>query len=364
MGHPVASIVLTEEEKSTLQRYVRRGTTSQQLAERSRIILACARGLNNREVAKEIGVIPHTVGKWRQRYVQSRLDGLHDCARPGTPRSIGDEIVEKVIVQTLETIPKGATHWTTRGMAKSVGISRETVGRIWRAFGLKPHLSESFQLSTDPLFIEKVRDVVGLYLSPPDNALVLSVDEKSQIQALNRAQPMLPMQMGQKRMETPEYRRHGTTSLFAALDVATGKVIGKCYRQHRAIEFRKFLELIDSSVELNLEVHIVLDNLATHKTPIIKRWLERHPRYHVHFIPTHSSWLNQIERWFALLTNRQIKRGAHCSVLDLEEAIYEFLDVHNQQPKPFRWTKSADEILRKTEAFCKRTLRTQGVDQI
>jgi transposase len=241
-------------------------------------------------------------------------------------------------------------------MAKQIGISRESVGRIWRAFGLKPHRSETFQLSTDPLFVEKVRDVVGLYLNPPANALVLSVDEKTQVQALNRTQPILPMQPGRTERRTPEYDRHGTTSLFAALDVATGNVIGKCFRQHRAVEFRKFLNIVDKEVPQELEAHLILDNVATHKTPAIKAWLLRHPRFHLHFIPTHTSWLNQIERWFGLLTERQIKRGAHCSVPALEKAIYEFLDAHNEDAAPFSWTKSADVILAKVAGFCGDTL--------
>lgn len=359
-GRPTAVIELSDEERKTLQRYMRRRTASQQLVQRARIVLGCANGLNNQQIAADVGVSVHTVGKWRRRFAEERLDGLHDTPRPGTPRSIDDEMVEEVIVKTLETTPKGATHWSTRQMAKHMGISRESVGRIWRAFGLKPHRSDTFQLSTDPLFIEKVRDVVGLYLNPPDNALVLSVDEKTQVQALNRTQPILPMQPGRSERRTPEYRRHGTTSLFAALDVATGNVIGKCFRQHRAIEFRKFLNIVDKEVPQELEVHLILDNLSTHKTPAIKGWLSRHPRFQLHFIPTHSSWLNQIERWFGLLTERQIKRSAHCSVQALEKAIYEFLDVHNGAPAPFQWNKSADEILKKVAGFCRDTLATRG----
>lgn len=359
-GRPTAAIELSDEERETLQRYTRRRTASQQLVQRARIVLGCAKGLNNQQIAAGVGVSAHTVGKWRRRFAQERLDGLHDTPRPGAPRSIGDEMVEGVIVKTLETTPKGATHWSTRQMAKHVGISRESVGRIWRAFGLKPHRSDTFQLSTDPLFVEKVRDVVGLYLNPPDNALVLSVDEKTQVQALNRTQPILPLQPGRTERRTPEYDRHGTTSLFAALDVVTGNVIGKCFRQHRAIEFRKFLNIVDKEVTQELEVHLILDNLSTHKTPAIKGWLSLHPRFHLHFIPTHSSWLNQIERWFGLLTERQIKRSAHCSVQALEKAIYEFLDAHNEAPAPFLWTKSADEILEKVAGFCRDTLAAQG----
>ena len=359
-GRPTVAIELTAEERETLQRYLRRRTASQQLVQRSRIILGCARGLTNTQVAETVGVNKDTVTKWRRRFAEERLDGLHDAPRPGGPRSIDDDKVEEMIVRTLESTPKGATHWSTRQMAKQAGMSRESVGRIWRAFGLKPHRAETFQLSTDPLFVEKVRDVVGLYMSPPDNAVVLSVDEKTQVQALNRTQPILPMQPGRTERRTPEYNRHGTTSLFAALDVATGNVIGKCFQRHRAVEFRKFLNIIDGQVPDELDVHLILDNVATHKTPAIKNWLARHPRFHVHFIPTHSSWLNQIERWFGLITERQIKRGAHRSVQALKKAIREFLDASNEDAAPFKWTKTADEILAKVAGFCSRTLKAHG----
>ncbi len=359
-GRPTVALELSSEERTTLERYVRRRTCSQQLALRSRIVLECARGTTNREVAFKLGVTPHTVGKWRRRFAEMRIDGLHDEPRPGAPRTIDDDKVEEVIVRTLESTPKGATHWSTREMAKAVGISHVSVRRIWHAFGLKPHRSETFQLSKDPLFVEKVRDVVGLYMRPPDNAVVLCVDEKSQVQALDRTQPILPMQPGRTERRTPEYRRHGTTSLFAALDVATGNVIGKCFRRHRAVEFRKFLNLIDKEVSAEFDVHVIADNYSTHKTPEIKRWLTRHPRFTFHFIPTHSSWLNQVERWFGLLTDKQIKRSAHRSVPALELAIHEFVDAHNADPRPFRWVKSADEILAKIERFCRRTLQAQG----
>lgn len=356
-GRPTIPIELTDGEKSTLQRYVRRGSASQQLAQRSRIVLACATDLTNQEIAATAGISANTVTKWRRRFAEQRIDGLHDTPRPGAPRTIGDDKVEEIIVSTLESTPKGATHWSTRQMARHMGVSRESVGRIWRAFKLKPHRSDTFQLSKDPLFVEKVRDVVGLYMSPPDNAIVLSVDEKTQVQALDRTQPILPMQPGRSERRTPEYNRHGTTSLFAALDVATGDVIGECFRQHRSVEFRKFLNTINREVPEGLDVHLVLDNLSTHKTPIIKSWLARHPRFHVHFIPTHSSWLNQVERWFGLLTERQIKRGAHCSVYALERAIHAFLDAHNENAAPFKWTKTADEILAKVAGFCRKTLK-------
>jgi transposase len=354
-GRPKAELVLTAEERAVLERYVRRGTTAQRLSLRARIVLACADGANNKLVAKRLGTTEPTVGKWRARFVEARLDGLLDEPRPGAPRSITDDAVEAVVVKTLETTPKGATHWSTRQMARVVGVSHDSVRRIWNAFGLKPHLTQHFQLSNDPLLIEKVRDIVGLYMSPPDNALVLCVDEKSQIQALNRTQPLLPLRPGQAERRTHDYERHGTTTLFAALDVATGNVLGKCYARHRAIEFRKFLDRIDANVPAELDVHVVLDNYSTHKAPIVKAWLAKRPRYHLHFTPTHGSWLNQVERWFGLLTQRQIKRGAHTSVASLQAAIESFLAAHNDDPTPFNWTKSADEILASIARFATRT---------
>jgi transposase len=295
------------------------------------------------------------VGKWRQRFVDRRLDGLLDEPRPGAPRRLSDADVERVITKTLESTPRGATHWSTRSMAQATGMSQSAISRMWRAFALQPHRSETFKLSKDPLFIEKVRDVVGLYLHPPDKAMVLCVDEKSQIQALDRSQPLLPLRPGQAERRTHDYTRHGTTSLFAALDLATGRVIGQFHRRHRAIEFRKFLIRIDDAVPEPLDVHIVLDNYATHKTPAIQRWLARHPRFHLHFTPTGASWLNLVERWFAELTQKQLRRGVHRSSRELEKAIREFLEVSNEDPKPFVWTKSADEILESVAAFCKRT---------
>jgi len=349
-------LVLSDEERATLERYVRRGTTAQRLVMRARIILLCAAGLENQRVARRLRTSAFTVGKWRRRFAVDRLDGLLDESRPGTPRTITDDAVEAAVVRTLETTPKGATHWSTRQLAKAVGISKSSVQRIWHAFGLKPHRTEGFQLSTDPLLVEKVRDIVGLYLSPPDNALVLCVDEKSQIQALNRTQPMLPLRPGQVERRTHDYERHGTTTLFAALDTQTGKVIGECRARHRAVEFRKFLDLLDANIPAGLDVHLVMDNYSTHKTPIIKAWLAKRPRYHAHFTPTHGSWLNQVERWFGLLTQRQIKRGAHTSVGSLVTAIQEFLAAHNDDPKPFVWTKSADDILASIARFATRTV--------
>lgn len=355
-GRPTAKLELTDDERTVLERYVRRGTTAQRLSIRARIVLSCAEGSTNKKAARRLRTSANTVGKWRARFVEARLDGLLDEPRPGAPRKISDDEVEAVVVRTLESTPKGATHWSQRGMAKAVGLGHDSIARIWKAFGLKPHLTETFHLSKDPLLVEKVRDIVGLYMSPPANAIVLSTDEKSQIQALDRTQPLLPLRPGQAERRTPDYERHGTTTLFAALDVATGHVIGKCYPRHRAIEFRKFLDEIDASVPAELDVHLVIDNYATHKAPIIKAWLAKRPRYHLHFTPTHGSWLNQVERWFGLLTQRQIKRGAHKSVGALKAAIEAFLATHNEDPKPFVWTKSADDILAKISRFATRTV--------
>jgi transposase len=302
-----------------------------------------------------------TVGRWRLKFHQKRLQGLHDEPRPGAPRRITDEKVERVIVDTLESKPKGATHWSTRDMAKHTGLSHSSIGRIWRAFGLQPHRSDAFQLSNDPLFIDKVRDIVGLYMNPPESAVVLCVDEKSQVQALNRMQPVLPMTPTTPERQTHTYVRNGTTSLFAALDVATGRVIGKCRRRHRSTEFVKFLQQIDDSVPQDLEVHVILDNLSTHKTPAAHRWFVRHPRFHMHFTPTYSSWLNQVERWFALLEQKALKRGVHRSTVELEKAIYEFIEVSNENPRPYLWTKSADDILDNLRRFCGHTLESHGV---
>jgi transposase len=302
-----------------------------------------------------MGLDRETVGKWRRRFMAHGLDGLRDDPRPGAPRTIEDQRIEAVIVRTLETSPPDATHWSSRGMARASGLSVSTVQRIWRAFGLQPHRLQTFKLSTDPDFVAKVRDVVGLYVTPPQHAVVLCVDEKSQIQALDRSQPMLPMRPGQAARRTHDYKRHGITSLFAALDIATGHVIGKCYPRHRATEFRKFLDEIEASVLKDLEVHLVMDNYATHKTPIIRAWLAKRPRWHVHLTPTSSSWLNQVERFFALLTDRQIRRGVHRSVTELQAAIAAFIDQHNADPKPFRWTKSADDTLLRSSASASTT---------
>lgn len=354
-GRPVTRVVISPSERTTLEQWARRRRTSQGLAQRARIILRCAAGLSTDAVARELGIARQTVGRWRRRFLARRVDGLVDDPRPGTPRRISDAEVERVIATTLETTPRNATHWSSRTLAKQVALSHSTVGRIWRAFGLQPHRSETFKLSTDPLFIDKVRDIVGLYLDPPDRALVLCVDEKSQIQALDRTAPILPMTLGTPERRTHDYRRHGTTSLFAALDVATGRVIGECHRRHRSHEFLQFLDTIDRHVAVDLDVHLILDNYGTHKTARVRRWLARHPRFHVHFTPTSASWLNLVERWFALLTERQIKRGAHRSVRALEAAIREYLTVTNEAPTPFVWTKTADEILASVARFCQRT---------
>ena len=353
-GRPTVRVTVSPSERVTLEQWARRRTTAQGLAQRAQIVLACAAGQSNADVAAALRITRQTVGRWRRRFVAKRLDGLLDEPRPGAPRRITDEQVEQVIIDTLEAKPADATHWSTRTLAKRVDLSHSTVGRIWRAFGLQPHRSETFKLSRDPLFVDKVRDVVGLYLDPPDRALVLSVDEKSQIQALDRTAPILPMTFGSPERRTHDYRRHGTTSLFAALDVATGRVIGECHRRHRSQEFLRFLETIEARVPADLDVHLILDNYGTHKTPRVRRWFARHARFHVHFTPTSASWLNLVERWFALLSQKQIKRGAHRSVRALETAIHEYLTITNDAPKPFVWTKTADEILTSVARFCQR----------
>jgi transposase len=351
--HP---LVVDDTQRRELEQIVKQ-RRHRALVFRARIILQCAAGLNDNAVAAALRTTNNTVGYWRRRFSQGGVESLWDEPRPGAPRQIGDEKIQQVIELTLQSKPVAATHWSTRLMAQKLGMSQSTIGRIWRAFGLKPHRHETFQISTDPFFIEKVRDIVGLYLSPPTNALVLCVDEKSQIQALNRTQPVLPMRPGQVERRTPEYQRNGTTSLFAALDIATGNVIGECFRRHRTAEFKNFLDQVDSEVPKELEVHMILDNYSTHKTAEVKRWLQRHPRYHLHFTPTHSSWINQVERWFALLTQRQIKRGSHHSVKELETAIKQFIAAHNENPKPFLWTKSADQILENLRRFATETVK-------
>lgn len=353
-GRAKPLLVLTGDERETLERWARRPTTAQAVAQRARIVLRCATGQPNQVVARDLGVTRLTVGRWRQRFVTKRLDGLLDEPRPGAPRKITDADVERVVRLTLETAPRDATHWSTRGMAKRCGLSQTAVSRIWRAFVLQPHRVKTFKLSKDPLFIDKVRDIVGLYLDPPEKALVLCVDEKSQIQALDRTQPVLPMRPGQAERRTHDYTRHGTTTLFAALNAKSGEIIGECHPRHRAREFRRFLDTIDAAVPATLDVHLIVDNASTHKTPLIHRWLARHPRVHVHFTPTGSSWINLVERWFAALTEKQLRRGVHRSTRELEAAIRRYIEITNARPKPFVWTKTADEILASVARFCHR----------
>ena len=354
-GRPKAELVLSDVERSTLLSWSRRAKTSQALALRSRIVLACAEGTNNQDVAAALRVRPQTVAKWRGRFVRDRLAGLSDEPRPGAARKITDEQVEAVIVKTLEEAPTNHdTHWSTRSMARATGLSQTAISRIWRAFGLKPHLVDTWKLSTDPQFIEKVRDVVGLYLDPPDKAMVLAVDEKSQMQALDRSAPVLPMMPGMPERRTHDYVRYGTTSLFAALDVATGKVIGQHQRRHRHQEFLRFLKTIDANTPAELDLHLICDNYATHKTPAVKAWLAAHPRFHLHFTPTSGSWLNLVERWFAELTRRKLRRSSHRSVKDLEADVTAWIEAWNADPKPFVWVKTADEILDSLAHYCTR----------
>lgn len=358
MARAAAEIVLTDDERAELQSWRRRRKTAAGLHLRAGIILDCEQGYTGQDIARHHGVSAATVTKWRNRFVQQRLAGLSDAPRSGQPRRHDDERVQQVLDTTLYSKPRNATHWSVRRLAQELEIPRDFVHRVWRAFGLKPHLSRSFKLSNDPHFVDKVRDVVGLYMNPPDRALVLCVDEKSQIQALDRTQPSLPMTFGSPQTHTHDYRRYGTTTLFAALDVATGEVIGKLKRRHRSSEFISFLRHIDLQVPAEFDVHLVLDNYGTHKTAQVRNWLLRHPRFHCHFIPTYSSWLNLVERFFASLTEHQLRRGTHRSVHALEQAIREYLDQHNEQPKPFRWTKSADDIIASIQSVVKRINQT------
>ena len=349
-------IALGTAERGELERRARRRKTSRGDALRAEIVLLAAEGMTNVAIAERPGVSRLTAATWRKRFAAHRLDGLADEARPGAPRRIGDEKIAEVVTATLETMPAAATHWSRRSMAKASGVSASTVHRIWRAFSLRPHRAETFKLSTDPLFVEKVRDIVGLYLAPPERALVLCVDEKSRIQALDRTQPLLPMRPGQAERRTHDYKRHGTTSLFAALDVKAGTVIGACMPRHRAREFRRFLDTVEASVPGDLDIHVVMDDASSHRTKLIRDWFAKRPRWHPHFTPTSASWINQAERFFALLTGQRIRRGAHRSTAELEAAIAAYIDARNAAPKPFRWTKSADDILACIERFCRRTI--------
>jgi transposase len=355
-GRPKKALSVNPQDQEKLELLARRPKSAQRVAIRSRIVLRAAEGLTNQQIARKLGVTGATVGKWRERYRLHGMEGLADEPRPGTPRKITDAKVEEAVTQTLENLPAGATHWSTRSLAEKVGLSQSAVVRIWHTFGLQPHRTETFKLSTDPYLVEKVRDIVGLYVNPPEHAIVLCVDEKSQIQALDRTQPILPLRAGLPEQRTNDYERHGTTSLFAALDVTTGQIIGKCHRRHRHQEFLKFMQLVDSKLPPDQrEVHLVLDNYGTHKSQKVVRWFARHPRYHLHFTPTSGSWVNQVERWFAEITEKRIRRGSFDSVRTLEKAIQEYLNVYNQNPKPFVWTADADLILGRIQRLCERT---------
>jgi transposase len=353
-GRPKAELVLDAAEREQLTRDARRATSAQALALRSKIVLACAEGADNKEVAERLGCNENTVGKWRKRFVEHRLDGLTDEPRPGGPRTITVDQVEEVIVATLESTPPNATHWTRAKMAERTGLSKTTIGEIWKKFGLKPHRVEHFKLSTDPLFIDKLYDVVGLYLNPPEAAVVLCVDEKSQVQALQRSQPAFPMMPGMPERRTHDYVRHGTTTLFAAMNVADGTVITSLHRRHRAVEFKKFLTKIDTQVPGHLDIHLVCDNYGTHKAPTVQTWVANHPRFHIHYTPTYSSWINQVERWFAELTRQLLERGDHRSVHALERDIRAWVADWNANPKPFVWTKTAEQILQSIHRLMKR----------
>jgi transposase len=354
IGRPTKPLNLTPEEKEKLVLLARRPKSAQAIAMRARIVLGCDEGLRNGAVAKKLHITGATVCKWRERFRVNRLEGLLDEPRPGAPRSITDAQVEQVVTQTLESMPDNSTHWSSRLMAKKIGLSQTAIVRIWHAFGLQPHRVENFKFSKDPQFVEKVRDIVGLYMNPPDRAIVLCVDEKSQVQALNRTQPILPLAPGVPARQSHDYERHGVTSLFAALDVASGVTISNCYRRHRHQEFLRFLNDIDANLPSRFEVHLVMDNYGTHKVRKVKVWLTRHPRYHVHFTPTSGSWLNLVERLFAEVTQRCVRRGSHTAVRALEKAMLDYLDRRNRDPKPFVWAADADLILGKVARLSKR----------
>jgi transposase len=359
-GRPRVALILTPDERQRLESLAHRSRSAPQVARRARIILACAAGTAGKVVARRLHVTEGTVCLWRRRFITNRLDGLYDEPRPGATRTITDEQVEAVIVRTLELTPPGATHWSTRAMAKSVGLSHMAISRIWHAFGLQPHRSETFKLSNDPLLIDKIRDIVGLYLHPPTHAAVFCVDEKPQIQALDRSQPLLPMRPGQVERRTHDYKRHGTITLFAALNAQTSEVLTQFHQRHRSAQFREFLDLIDARVPRRLDVHIIMDNYSPHKTSLIRNWFAKRPRFHVHFTPTYASWLSLVERWFAELTMKQIRRGTFRSVPQLKSAIQAFIDAHHADPKPFVWTKTADDILASIARFAERTAGAQA----
>lgn len=362
-GRPTVDIELTDEERTTLQRWARRHSSSQALARRCRIVLGCADGASNTQVAADVGVNAHTVSKWRHRFAEHRLEGLVDAPRPGARRTVDDDTVEAVIIDTLESTPKDATHWSTRSLAAKHGISHTTVSEIWRAFGLKPWRQDSFKISPDPQLVEKVRDIVGLYLNPPEAAVVFAVDEKPQIQALDRTAPTLPMLPTTPQRATHDYIRHGTLDLFAALDVATGTVVSDLRPSHSADEFIRFLNKINREVPDDLDVHLVLDNLSTHKTPKVHRWLLRHRRFHLHFTPTYSSWLNLVERWFSALTTKKLQRSAHQHVTELADDIRDWIEQWNADPKPFIWTKTAEDILTSIGRYCTQIVRSAEAHQ-
>jgi transposase len=358
-GRPLAPLTVTDEERAVLERWRRRPKTAAGLAMRARIVLAAAEGLSNLAVAERVGCHPATVTTWRARFLASGLAGLSDEYRSGRPRTIGDDHVEAVVTKTLEELPTdGSTHWSTRSMAQASGLSQTAISKIWRAFGLKPHRVDTFKISTDPHFVDKVHDVVAVYLNPPERAVVVCVDEKTGIQALDRTQPSLPMFSGSPATATHDYIRHGTIDLYAALNVGTGHVITRTDRRHRAIEFRKFLDLIADDVPPDLDVHVILDNASTHKTPAIQRWLQRHPRFELHFTPTSSSWLNLVERWFAELTNKKLRRSAHRNRRDLANDIIAWAETWNDNPRPFVWRKTADEILQNLARYCQRIINS------
>lgn len=355
-GRPAAEVVLSNDEQETLQRWARRHSTAQFLVLRSNIVLACDRGSTNNEIATELGCSPATVSKWRRRFAVGRLEALADLPRSGAPRKIGDDVIEAVIVDALETTPGADTHWSTRGMAKQHGISRETVGRIWRAFGLTPHVIDEFKISPDPLLIDKIRDIVGIYMSPPVNAACFAVDEKPQIQALNRTAPILPMLPTTPARQSHDYVRNGTIDLFAAMNLASGEVITALRPDHTSAQFVKFLNQINREVPAELDVHLVLDNLSTHKTPEVHKWLLRHQRFHLHFTPTYGSWMNLVERWFSALTTRKLRRSSHDSVKELAADITAWVQAWNENPVPFLWHKTADQIIERLGRYCDQIL--------